>query len=264
MLTFKHFVHRFLDAILLALGRRFHMRSLPSYFNGTWVRFSVQGWRSISDRYESYMAIAIRDNLRRGDVFVDVGAHFGLWSVFAARIVGKTGAVFAFEPSAAFNVLKENASLNPPLEPFNIGLGAEDGTASFFGQGKATSGSLVHSVTQINQKYQPSVPITKIQIKIRSLDSIFAEIGVTPNVIKVDVEGFEYEVLRGAVNLIRTARPLWVVEIHPPQLKLSGSSEEAVLDFFKSNDYATEVIDRNPNSLYTVLAKAQERIKKVA
>ena len=236
----------------------FHMRSLPSHFNGKWVRFSVQGWRSIVDRYEPYMAAAIRDNLRRGDVFADVGAHFGLWSVFAARIVGQTGTVFAFEPSAAFDVLKENASVNPPLEPFNIGLGAKDSTASFFAQGNAASGSFVDSVTQINQKYQPSVPITKIQIKIRSLDSIFAEMGVTPKVIKVDVEGFEYEVLRGAVNLIRTARPVWVVEIHPPQLKLSGSSEQVVLDFFKSNDYSTEVIDRNPNSLFTIIAKAKE------
>jgi len=240
----------------LGLGRRFHTLALPSYFNGKWVWFSVQGWQSIVDRYEPYMATAIRNNLRRGDVFVDVGAHFGPWSVFAARIVGERGTVFAFEPSAAFNVLNENASLNSPIKPFNIGLGSEDGTASFFAQGNARSGSLVDSVTQINRKYQPSVPITKIQIKVRSLDSIFAEIGITPNVIKVDVEGFEYEVLRGAANLIRTTRPVWVVEIHPPQLKLSGSSELAVLDFFKTNNYAIEVIDRNPNSLFTILAKS--------
>jgi hypothetical protein len=78
---------------------------------------------------------------------------------------------------------------------------------------------------------------------------------VRPDLIKVDVEGFEFEVMRRAENVLRNMRPVVLIEIHPDQLKLSGSSDQALVSFLESKDYAIEVIDRNPNSLYTILAK---------
>jgi hypothetical protein len=42
--------------------------------------------------------------------------------------------------------------------------------------------------------------------------------------------------------------------VHPPQLKLTGDSEDAVLDLLRAHRYRIEIIDRNPNSLYTVVA----------
>ena len=93
------------------------------------------------------------------------------------------------------------------------------------------------------------------KVKIRTLDTVVAELAVRPDLIKVDVEGFEFEVLRGAENVLRNIRPVMLIEIHPPQLKLSGSSDLALMAFLESRGYAIDVIDRNPNSLYTILAK---------
>jgi len=201
------------------------------------------------------MARALQADLRPGGVFLDVGSHFGLWSVYAAGIVGRTGKVFAFEPSPAFAVLRENAALNSPVQAFNMGLGAQDSEATFFDQGMASSGSFVNEVTRINEKFQSTVPIGGNKVKIRTLDTLVAELGVRPDLIKVDVEGFEFEVVRGAENVLRNIRPVMLIEIHPWQLKLSGSSDQALIAFLESKGYASEVIDRNPNSLYTILAK---------
>lgn len=236
------------------LGSAFHAKFIPSHFNGTWVRFSPRSWTLLHQKYEPYMAQSLRANLRPGGVFMDVGSHFGIWSVYAAHIVGKTGKVFAFEPSPAFTVLKQNADLNFPVQAFNMGLGAEDGEATFFDQGVAASGSFVRDVTKINEAFQASVPIGGNNVRIRTLDTVVAEAAVRPDVIKVDVEGFEFEVLRGAEYVLGNVRPVLLIEIHPPQLKLSGGSDQAIIGFLEARGYSVDVIDRNPNSLYTIRA----------
>jgi len=236
------------------LGSAFNAKSIPSHFNGMWVRFSPKSWKLLYQKYEPHMARSLRANLHPGGVFLDVGSHFGIWSVYAAGIVGKTGKVFACEPSPAFAVLKQNADLNFPVQALNMGLGAQDGEATFFDQGVAESGSFVRDVTKINERYQPSVLIGGNKIRISTLDTLVAEVAVCPDLIKVDVEGFEFEVLRGADHVLRHIRPVLLIEIHPPQLKLSGSSDQAVFAFLEARGYAVEVIDRNPNSLYTIRA----------
>lgn len=252
----KHTLNHSLSNVVSGLGNALKAKSLPSCFNGMWVRFSPKCWAALHQKYEPYMAQALRADLHPGGVFLDVGSHFGLWSVYAARIVGRTGKVFAFEPSPAFAVLRENAALNSPTQAFNMGVGAQDGEATFFDQGAASSGSFVNEVTRINEKFQSTVPIAGNKVKIRTLDTLVAELGVRPDLIKVDVEGFEFEVVRGAENVLRDIRPVILIEIHPWQLKLSGSSDQALIIFLESKGYAFEVIDRNPNhSVYTIVAK---------
>ena len=252
----KHTLNHSLSNVVSGLGGALKARSLPSHFNGMWVRFSLKCWAALHQKYEPYMARALQADLRPGGVFLDVGSHFGLWSVYAAGIVGRTGKVFAFEPSPAFAVLRENAALNSPVQAFNMGLGAQDSEATFFDQGMASSGSFVNEVTRINEKFQSTVPIGGNKVKIRTLDTLVAELGVRPDLIKVDVEGFEFEVVRGAENVLRNIRPVMLIEIHPWQLKLSGSSDHALIAFLESRGYVFEVIDRNPNyPVYTILAK---------
>jgi FkbM family methyltransferase len=244
-----------LSRVVARLGNALGTKSLPCHFNGKWIRLSRKSWQILHLAYEENTARALLANLREGNVFLDVGAHFGLWSVYAASIIGKTGNVLAFEPSPAFAVLQENALLNSRIKTFNLGLGAKDGEATFFDQSTATTGSFVDAVTKINECRYPGVAIGRTNVKIRALDSLVAEFCLRPDLIKVDVEGFELEVMRGAENLLRRVRPIVLIEIHPPQLELSGGSDLALMDFLKQRSYEIDVIDRNPNSLYTILAK---------
>jgi hypothetical protein len=135
------------------------------------------------------------------------------------------------------------------------GVGSQDQESTFFGQGLAASGSFVENVTKINEHYHPEVPIAPTKVTVRALDSLVRELAVSPNLIKVDVEGFELEVLRGGVELIQRTNPIWIIEVHPPQLKLSGGSEEALKDFLISRGYSIETINQNSNLPYTILAR---------
>jgi FkbM family methyltransferase len=255
-MTIRHVLYNGLNRSLLGMSRTLELRSLPCHFNSRWIGLDPESWQSIRQAYEPYVAKAIGDNLNRGEVFFDVGSHVGLWSAFAAHIVGKQGGVYAFEPSSSvYEQLERNAVVNPPMVPMKCGVGSRDEESSFFGQGIASSGSFVESVTKINEHYLPAVPIAPKKVTIRALDSLVRELAVSPNLIKVDVEGFELEVLRGGVELIRRTRPIWIIEVHPPQLELSGGSEQALKDFLISRGYSIETIDQNPNGIYTVLAR---------
>ena len=77
-----------------------------------------------------------------------------------------------------------------------------------------------------------------------------------PNFMKIDVEGFELEVIRGAANTLsqRELRAL-LIEIHPPQLALSGGTEAELLALIANHGFNVTVVDRNPNSLYTIFSE---------
>ena len=248
-----------LNYLAFRVSTFFGIKRLPVYFNGQWVRLSLESWPGFYKVYEPYMAEAIKEHLTTGNVFIDVGAHFGLWSVFATTLVGDRGTVIACEPSEAFEVLVKNLP-NGSRKALRIGVGASDTMGSFFGQGKAMSGSFYSRVTELNIKYHPDIPIIENTVPIRSLDSLMSELKLHPDVIKVDVEGFEYKVLQGAFQLLRSESPIMIIEVHPPQLKLSGDSEEQLLALLAESGYSVKIIDRNPNSLYTILAKGKSKI----
>ena len=133
-------------------------------------------------------------------------------------------------------------------------MGNADTVAAFAAHGASSSASFVEEVTKINQHYLPETPIRKVEVNIRKVDTLVKELG-PPRLAKIDVEGFELEVLKGATGLLSTARPTLIMEIHPPQLNLSGGSEALLFQFLKGHGYGWEVIDRNANSLYSIIAK---------
>ncbi len=227
---------------------------LPTYFCGRWVWFDVQDWPGIFLEYEPYIAKALKSELLPGSIFFDIGAHFGRWSLFAANVVGSHGTVFAFEPSAAFSTLERNTLRNSRISLRRAALGDRDAQATFFGQGSTTTGSFVESVTEMNVRFNPGVPVTTYDVQMRTLDNITRELELEPRVIKVDVEGYELRVLQGARETISRSYPTWIIEIHPPQLRLSGGGDDQVIQFLESYGYSLKVLDRNANSLYTVLA----------
>lgn len=243
-------VHHLADAVV----RRLPGRRLPTRWNGAWLSVSRGAWESVHRTYEPYLAVILRRFLPPGGCFLDVGAHLGWWSLFAATRVGASGRVVSLEPSAAYEQLAANAAPYPQITPLRVGAGATAGTATFFGQGASSSGSFVEAVTAINQHHLAQTPITPTTVEIATVDEIVARHGLTVSLMKVDVEGFEGRVLDGAARLLAGGVPC-VLELHPRQLSLSGDSADAVSARLIDHGYSLEVVDRNPNGLYTVLAQ---------
>ncbi|MGH2398090.1 MAG: FkbM family methyltransferase [bacterium] len=248
-MTLKARVHGLADNLV----RRFPGTRLPTRWNGAWLTVPRASWESIHRTYEPYLAAVLRTFLQPGGCFIDVGAHLGWWSLFAATRVGSAGRVLALEPSVAYDLLAANAAPYPQITALRVGAGATDGAATFFGQGVSSSGSFVEAVTAINQHYQTEIPIAPLSVPICTLDGLVAKHHLQAPLVKIDVEGFEAQVLDGATGLLASGVPC-VIEIHPPQLTLSGDSAEAVQARLMAHGYTVQVLDRNPNGLYTVLA----------
>ncbi|HET7541842.1 MAG TPA: FkbM family methyltransferase [Polyangiaceae bacterium] len=150
--------------------------------------------------YEFAVSHLVRQYLAPGDVFVDVGANIGYYSVVAGAAVGPSGAVYAFEPSERIRArLERNVELN---EMHQIHVRSEAVSC--------TSGVVRFVETQDVENdglgyIQTSEQNVGVEVRSVSLDDV-PEFSVrTPTLIKVDVEGGEPDVFRGARALLERA-----------------------------------------------------------
>jgi len=153
--------------------------------------------------------------LQPGMIFLDVGAHFGEYTVMAARWVGSSGRVHAFEPQpSTFALLESNVAANG-LENVRLNCCAVadcDGEATFWERTEPASSSLSSGGPRdyaVRRAYR---------VPVRTLDSYCGQHGLLPDLIKVDVEGAERLVLLGARELCSLPpgqAPLWLLEHSP-------------------------------------------------
>lgn len=141
----------------------------------------------VTGRYEVRRFRLFERLIDEGDCVWDVGAHRGYATLIAASRVGDRGSVVAFEPASVNRWYLErhtrwNRATNVRVCPF--ALGASDGRSTIGGEGSSVSFAM-------GEGSEP--------VQVRSLDSLVARRSFEkPTLIKIDVEGFEYQVLRGA------------------------------------------------------------------
>ena len=182
--------------------------------------------------YEREIIGVLEERLKTGDVCVDVGAHVGYLSMIMARLVGPQGRVISFEPvRETYEALKENIQLNGlnnvTIEP------AAAGEADGFLELVCTKGEEL-SWTASATGYSLPGEGRRISVPVVSLDGYFAASALRPGLIKIDVEGAEAEVLRGARQTLRNIRPIVLVEIHD----LGERHRKNVLELLEGCGYA--------------------------
>jgi FkbM family methyltransferase len=142
--------------------------------------------------------------LPRGAVFVDVGANFGHYALSAAARVGPEGHVYALEPNAsAAELLRENVRANGlgNVVCHEVCAGAEEGTAPFYETAEHSFSSLALTARSAVRR--------ETVVRVRPLDGLLAEQGSPPvAAMKIDVEGVEFAVLRGARETFRRSPDL--------------------------------------------------------
>jgi FkbM family methyltransferase len=182
---------------------------------GLWMRLllprEVRIWRG---EHEVTVQRAILAVVTPGCVVFDVGAHTGSIALGVARLVGPMGRVVAFEADPQnVNTLKENAARNQLscLQFVSSAVWSYSAPDISFRQGGAhTTHGGVESDGQ--RAVMSSGEIVKVSAV--SLDDFVTNGGPIPALVKVDVEGGEYEVLRGGTKLFAEKRPLLVAEVH--------------------------------------------------
>lgn len=158
--------------------------------------------RVLLGTYEPEQTALFLEHVRPGATVFDIGAHVGYYTLLAARLAGREGRVWSFEPhprNCAF--LRRHVSLNrlENVHIENVAIGAREGAARFdegtgSGTGRVAEGGA-------------------LEVRMRRLDDLCAEHGLVPDVVKLDVEGAEMDVLDGGARTF-AARPVLFLSTH--------------------------------------------------
>jgi len=169
-------------------------------------------WYGTKDKWE---ILHLRQILSQGAVIFDVGANFGYYSLVLAHFLQRNCTVFAFEPNPqTYQLLCNNISLNKMetvIHAQPMGLSDSDDEASFVEPVGNTGATTL---------------VKGRGIRVTTLDSFVRDHQVSKvDLIKIDVEGMERLVLRGARSLLESmAAPMILIEIHPHTLRRAGTS----------------------------------------
>ena len=190
----------------------------------------------VGGTYEPNEFMFLSQVLRAGMTFIDVGANDGLYTLFAAKRVGPSGRVVALEPSGReFARLEENLRLNrlANICPLRLAASDRDGVATLriagFGhEGCNTLGGFAYAIEQEGTE----------EVRLATLDNIVSERALRRvDVVKIDAEGGELGVLKGARKILTTHHPLVLFELVEAALVHQGASREAVLNFLEEVGY---------------------------
>jgi FkbM family methyltransferase len=167
----------------------------------------VRVFRKLSGaRYEARFDRALLEAINAGDTVWDIGANVGLYTDKFAQRVGPAGRVIAFEPSPrSVEVLRTRFAEVDSVTIYPIALSERPGSATFYANrgSDGTTDSLVERGTDSTQHL----------VEVRRGDEFFSLF--PPNVVKVDVEGFELEVIRGLGEVLSSPRLRSVlIEVH--------------------------------------------------
>lgn len=177
--------------------------------------------------YEPHVTKAITEHLKPGNTFVDIGANLGYFTLMASRLVGPSGKVIAFEPATmTYNYCKKNIELNKlhNVELYKNGLWSEKKTLTI-------SDSHQLGFNHISNKGE--------SIECIPLDSLY----LTPDLIKMDIEGAEPYALQGMVETLKRCHPAIVMEVNRYCLKsFFGKDTEDVWQPLTDLGYEISVI----------------------
>ncbi len=176
-------------------------------------------------------------NIRTGDTFIDVGAHFGFFTLLAAKLAGAPGKVAAFEPGeSTYSVLSRNTQALVQVQIFQMAVGRARGSLTFwefpplFSEYNTSNPKAVPAHLKGCQRVLPAT----------SLDTFTAEAGWRPRWIKIDVEGAEWDVVQGMQGLLDSPEPPVIAMEY-----LGGESHRRALEFLFAKGFTAHVPDHS-------------------
>lgn len=180
----------------------------------------------------------LRRELENGNVFVDVGAYKGYYSLIASELVGVKGKIIAFEPNPqSFEMLLNNLELNDisNIIAENAALSDFEGESRFM---MSKMGSHFDSDSQT-------------VVNVKTLDTVMTSLSLIPDMIKIDVEGAEYSVLKGGMDIL-TYHPKLLIEIH-------SNADFTLFDSLISLDYNIGLVGDEGEVEYINLEEIKKR-----
>lgn len=199
----------------------------------------------LKDFYESYSFFVESKNGRReisfflskmktGDVLFDIGGFRGAYAAAVKALLGDRCKVFVFEP------LPRNCESIERMRVLN-----EFNDFELIRSAVSNSDILRGGVNEIDGMLRSGdhAVLAETEFRSCSLDEFSSSRNVDPTVLKVDVDGFEWEVLQGAQNCLRRCRPRLWLEVHPTYLQNKARDWKDVIRFVESLGYRTSYFE---------------------
>lgn len=175
--------------------------------------------------FEPFETEIVKKEIKRGDTFLDIGANVGYYTLLAAKLVGKSGKVYAFEPDPHnFSILKKNVSLNG----YNNVVLTNKAVSDYTGRTRLflSEDNGGHHRICSSPEERKSIFVDTV-----TLDDFFKQKKVQINFIKMDIEGAEGRALEGMTQLLKKNRKVYLLtEFCPEVLELHGSSAKKYLN----------------------------------
>ena len=188
--------------------------------------------------YEPHVGKVFREYLRTGMTVLDVGANVGYFTLMAASLVGASGAVYSWEPSPSnARALSASQLANGFKNIEIIQAAAADRTALLRYYRASSNGNVSDVIAESPEDVLSAETVTALRI-----DDVVPRT-VRVDFVKIDVEGYEFKALSGALNTLQRSRPVIVSEFSPASLPhTSGVSGREYLQFFERLGYDMFVI----------------------
>jgi FkbM family methyltransferase len=210
----------------LGAGMRFNAgQSNPAYVLGT---------------NELPVQRALAAKLSQGNSFCDIGANVGFFTIIAARLVGSSGRVYAFEPVPEnIEILKKNIFLNSFSNVHVIEAAASDhsGTGELLLSHYSGGSALATGDSPPDLAGSQTVDLVSLDELVRN-----GTLAI-PDVVKIDVEGAELEVLRGMKNTLVKHKPVLIYEIDDQAMSRLEQKQTACQEFLHSCGYSTSLLE---------------------
>ena len=182
--------------------------------------------------WEPKVGQVLRDILKTGSTFVDIGAHVGYFTVMAAQLVGKSGNVYAFEPLPDnCELLAKNVAAFDNCSIFPMAVWGYRGTLELF---PSVTNSGDNRFFEHNESAAPlKVPVIPLdELKLDKVD-----------LIKIDSQGADHVVILGAEKTIRRCQPKIIVEFWPDGYKELGIDPRDILAFYDNFGFTYQPLE---------------------
>jgi FkbM family methyltransferase len=205
---------------------------------------------SLHGSYETLETEFVKNEVKKNDIVIDIGANIGYYSLILAKIVGDKGKVFAFEPAPDnYSLLKKNIEINNyknvVLE--NLAISDKNGSIELYLSQESMGWHRIYPSKYCGENH--------VKVKMVTLDDYFKENTLRDKIsfVKMDVEGAELGILRGMTSILENNKKLTLLlEFVPHYIREFGSDPKELLNILKKQSFEISVIEEKSNEVKPV------------
>lgn len=255
-MVFQRIISVPMDMFLQRMAHSTFMRKVAAFLNSNFspkndVMVQVRGHRMYANTLDRVIALymwklAILENsetklasrlIKKGMTVIDIGANLGYYTLIFSSLAGKEGKVYAFEPDPSnYRLLKKNIEANGFRNAIAVkkAVSSKSGKLGFY---------LSEEHRGDHRSYDPGGKRKKITVSCVSIDE-FAKKKIRPDFIKIDVQGAEFQVMKGmSRTLDRSGGMVIVCEFYPSAMIRCGDSPTEFLEFLEGKGFRLAFID---------------------